>query len=84
MKEKLLLKIVVAEENEEGCTVHSECPISTIEDGLILADIFGKMIRRNPFFAAALETALMTKADERLKDILASKSIEVKLSKTQS
>ena len=88
MKERLLLKIVVTEENDEGCNIHSECPVSTIEDGLILSKIFGKMIKRNPFFAAAMDTALIMNkketAGEMLKDILASKTIEVKQSKTQS
>ena len=91
MEERLLLKITVTEETEEGCHVHSECPIDTVEDGLVLVEIFQKMMKRNPYFAAALETAYMvlrgtptTHLKDLQKEIQALKALMGNPSKTQS
>lgn len=90
MEERLLLKITVTEETEAGCNVHSECPINTIEDGLVLVEIFQKMMKRNPYFAAAVETAYMlqrgtpTSMKDLQKDLQALKALMGNPSKTQS
>lgn len=92
MEERLLLKITVTEETEEGCNVHSECPVDTLDDGLILTEIFERLMKRNPFFAAAVETTFMVhrreqrleKAGNAIKDILSEKGIGVNPPKTQS
>lgn len=91
MEERLLLKITVTEENEEGCHVHSECPINTADDGLILVEIFQRLMKRNPYFAAALETAYMvlrgtptTHLKDLQKDLQALKALMGNPSKTQS
>ena len=92
MEERLLLKITVTNETEEGCNVHSECPVDKLDDGLILTEIFERLMKRNPFFASAIETAfmvirrekMMEKAENTIKDILAEKGIGVNPSKTQS
>lgn len=91
MEERLLLKITVTEETEEGCHVHSECPINTADDGLILVEIFQRLMKRNPYFAAALETAYMvlrgtptTHLKDLQKDLQALKALMGNPSKTQS
>ena len=91
MEERLLLKITVTEENEEGCHVHSECPIDTMEDGLVLVEIFQKLMKRNPYFGAALETAYMvqrgtpsTNLKDLQKDLQALKVLMGNPSKTKS
>lgn len=92
MEERLLLKITVTNETEEGYNVLSECPINTADDGLILTEIFERLMNRNPFFAAAIETAflvirrgkMLEKAENTIKDILTEKGIGVNPSKTQS
>lgn len=90
MEERLLLKITITEETEEGCHVHSECPITTTDDGLILVEIFQKMMKRNPYFAAAVETAyIMQRGTPAIKkdlqkDLQALKVLMGNPSKTQS
>lgn len=90
MEERLSLKITVTEETEEGCNVHSECPVNTTDDGLILVEIFQKMMRRNPYFAAALETVYLmqrgtpTTMKDLQKDLQALKALMGNPSKTQS
>jgi hypothetical protein len=99
MKEKLLLKIVIAEETEEGFNVHTDCPIKTINDGLILTNVFCDIMKHQPYFAAAVKTALMKfrldmaekqleeakeEAEEELQDTQKDFTIKVKPNQTQS